>query len=407
LHKTYEWFGELLGYSNGAFQFLWNAGATSADIQVTSDSALKTIAVQRCVSLISGALAMSPIYAYERGTRRKGVSSPLEALLNIRPNPEMTGFQFRAFSVQQMLLWGASYSMIVRRGRNGQPIALWPLPASQMTRKRTDAGSVYYERMVNGQITVIPGEEVLYVPYIITNAEGDGLSVIQAHAEAIGANQAAEKHSALWFKNGARMSGLLQTPNKLTDEAYRRLRESWAETYGGVEAAHKPAILEQGLTFSPMSLKPQDSQLLETRVYNDEQVAMLFGVPPSMIGLTAKSTSWGTGIAEQVLGWQKFTVGPLGTQYEQRAHLQLSGEAEIELRHDYSELLKMDFKSLVDALKNAVQGGILTPNEARAAVEYDPKPGADELLVQQQMIPVSKAGSQLTNGGSDAALPTV
>lgn len=361
------------------------------------------------MTLISGALAMSPVYSYRRGKRREAVPTSAEKLLSVAPNPEWSPFQYRAFCAQQMLLWGGSYSMIARRGGKlgGEPIALWPLPASQMCRKFTDGGQLYYERNTNGKTEQYPAEAVMYVPYTIVDHQGNGLSVISAHAEAIGANQAAEKHSALWFRNGARMPIALSTPAKLSDNGYRRLRESWEEVYGGVDNSHKPAILEEGLKIEALTLKPQDSQLLETRTYNDEQIAMLFGVPPSMIGLTAKSTSWGSGIAEQVLGWQKFTVGQYGTQFEQCAHRQLVGDDTIELRHDYSELLRMDFKSLVEALKTAVQAGIISPNEAREAIDYDAAPGGDALFLDAKNIPLTMAGTLIPGGANDSQVPTV
>ncbi len=318
----------------------------------------------------------------------------------------MSGFQYRAFLWQQVLLWGAHYALIIRNQKR-EVIALWPLPAGKVTRKRTDGGNIYYELNRGGSIEILPGEEVFYVPYLITNHEGDGLSLITSHAEAIGAHQAAEKHSALWFKNGARPSLILQTPVKLNDTALARIRESWSENYETVMASHRALILEEGMTANPISLKPQDSQLLETRIQNDEQVAMMFGTPPSMIGLTSKSTSWGTGIAEQVLGWQKFTVGPLGNQLEGRAQVSLLGDATLELRHDYSELLRSDFKSLVEALKNAVQGGLMTPNEARVSLELDPiTTTGNDLLVQQQMIPLQMAGTIQNTGGANASQDT-
>jgi len=362
--------------------------------------------VQRCVSLIAGALASAPIYCYQRGSKRRGVEHPIESLLNVKANPEMSGFQYRTYLWTQVLLRGAHHAMIVRN-KNKQETALWPLPSAQMTRKRTEGGALYYELNKGGTVQVIPGSEVFYVPDLITNHEGDGMSRIEAHAEAIGANQAAEKHSALWFKNGARQSVILETPERLTDDSLRRLRESWAEQYTGIDSSHKPAILEQGLKMSPLGLKPQDSQLLETRVFNDEQIAMMYGTPPSMIGLTAKSTSWGTGIAEQVLGWQKFTVGPLGNQLEGRAQVAFLNDPALEIRHDYSELLRSDFKTLAEALKSLVQGGLMTPNEGRVPLDLDPMPTTgNDLLVQQQMIPLQLAGTIQSTGGANAAQNT-
>lgn len=408
IQKAYSWVGELLGvtYGNGGFQFEWGSRSTSSGIQVDGNSALKTIAVQRCVSLISSTLAMSPVYGYKMGKRREYVETSLDRVFNRAANPEWSGYKYRAYAFQQILLWGGHYAKKVRSGN--RVTGLWPLPASQMARKWDASGELYYERNVGGKIERHSAEDIFYVPYLITDFQGTGLSVIEAHAEDIGMNQAARAHGASWFKNGARMSGLLKVPTKLSDEAYKRIRESWSEQYGGSENAHKPAILEQGMEFDPTSVKPSDSQLLETRIQNDEQVAMMFGTPPSMIGLTAKSTSWGTGIAEQVLGWQKFTVGTLGAMFCAEAQLQLLPRGEdIELRHDFSELLKADFKTMVAAAGDAHRGGLLKANECRDLLDYDPSPDGDKLLVQMQMVPIADAGKDLKTGGDNAPNPTV
>ena len=408
LHKAYAWIGEAIGveYDNG-FKFLWGGHPTSSGITVTPESALKTIAVQRCVSLLSGTLAMAPVWSYASGKRRVNVPTPLDRLFNRRANPEWSAYKYRAFAWQQIFLWGGHFAKKVVN-KKGEVIALWPLPASQMSRLHTDNGEVYYERRVKGIVERYPAEAIFYVPYLIVDALGNGLSVIEAHAEDIGMNQAARAHSASWFKQGARMSGLLKTPNRLSDAAYTKLRDAWAEQYAGIENAHKPAILEEGLDFVPVNVKPADSQLLETRVQSDEAVAMMFGTPPSMIGLTAKSTSWGTGIEQQVLGWQKFTVGPLGSLWCSEAQAQLlPKDSDVDVRHDFSELLKPDFKTLIAAVGDAHRGGLMTANEGREMIDQDPHPDGDKLLVQMQMVPIADAGKDLTAGDANAPNPII
>lgn len=409
LKKSYDWVGSALGigFKNGQFQFLLGGQPTASGITVTPDSALKTIAVQRCVSLLSGALAMAPVYGYRVGTRREYQPTPVEKLFNRRANPEWSGFTYRCYAWQQVFLWGGHFARIARN-KQGEPIALWPYPASQMARKFTEGGKLYYERSINGKTEVIPGEAVFYLPYIIVDENGNGLSVITAHAESIGANQAAQRHSSTYFKQGARLSGVLKAPGALSDEAYNKLREAWNEVYANPDNAHKTAILEEGVDFTPIAVNPQDSQLLETQVHNDEQVAMMFGTPPSMIGLTSKSTSWGTGIEQQVLGWQKFTLGPLATQLQACAQMQLlPSDSDVDLRHDWSELLKPDINTLATALGNLHRGGLIKANEGRELLDYDDDPDGNKLLVQMQMVPIADAGKDLQKGAANATNPSV
>lgn len=411
LQKAYMALGPWIGveWTTAGPRFLWDAGAqTVSGISVNGDSALKTIAVQRCVSLIAGTLAKTPIYSYSPGTRRVIRQSPLDAIFNRAANPSLSGFAYRSYAWKEILLWGNHYALKIRRSNSGQLIGLIPLRAAQVERKIKEDGITPYYRLhkVDGLYSDYQAADIFHVPYLVTDQYGCGLSVIEAGAQEIGLNQAAQMDAASWFQRGARPSGVLKHPGKLNDEPYRRLQEAWQKQQGGLDNAHKIAILEEGMEFLPMSTTPAAKQLLESRIQSDEHVCMIFGVPPSMIGLTSKSTSWGSGIAEQVLGWQKFNLGPLSSQFESQAQMQLVTDSS-ELRHDFSELLTPSFDKLVEALGNAHRGGLLTANECRERIDYDPMQGGDNLLVQQQMIPITRAGDQLAAGGLDAPNPTI
>jgi len=112
-----------------------------------------------------------------------------------------------------------------------------------------------------------------------------------------------EDHGATTFRNGARVSGVLKHPNKLGPEAVARLRAGLEEFRSGGEQEGKNLILEEGMDYARIAMTAEDAQWIESRKFSRTDIAMFFGVPPHTIGDTEKSTSWGTGIEQQSIGF--------------------------------------------------------------------------------------------------------
>ncbi|MBL3081859.1 phage portal protein, partial [Klebsiella pneumoniae] len=101
---------------------------------------------------------------------------------------------------------------------------------------------------------------------------------------------ATEEHGARLFANGAVTSGVLRTEQTLTDAAYERLRKDFEDRHLGLSNAHRPMILEMGLDWKSMGLNAEDSQFLETRKFQLEEVCRLYRVPMHMVQNTDRAT---------------------------------------------------------------------------------------------------------------------
>jgi phage portal protein BeeE len=78
------------------------------------------------------------------------------------------------------------------------------------------------------------------------------------------------------------------------------------------------------------------------------------------------------------------------------ANLLTQSERErMEVEFDFDALLRSDSKSRFDGYRIAINAGIMTPNEARAAEHLPSKEGGDELLIQGAMVPITMVGRQL------------
>lgn len=131
----------VIGNSYGFF-----LGQTTSGKQVTQRNAMQVSAVYACVRVIAEAVAQLPLHVYKINGdgMEKATDHPLYFLLHSEPNPEQTSFVYRETALTHLLLWGNSYSQIIRNGKN-EVIALYPLMPDRMTVNRDDNGQIYYE----------------------------------------------------------------------------------------------------------------------------------------------------------------------------------------------------------------------------------------------------------------------
>lgn len=394
-------------YKPGAgFVRVYEESSNPSGVSVSPESALKTVAVMRCVKLIAGVAASLPIDVIERvGERReKRQGHPVERLLDYAPNPEMTAFNLRFAMWSHYLLWGNAYCLKVYSGK--RIIAIWPLHPSLIEVDRDDNGELRYKYCPSSgsKPKYYTAAEIIHVRNFTLDGI-TGLSAIQQAALAVGINQAAEKTSAVTMRKGTRPTVVMEIPTSLSPDQRAKIREAWAETNGGTENAGQIAIAEAGTKLLPLSIPSADIQLLEQMGASDEKMAMIFGVPPSMIGITTKTTSWGSGIAMLKQGFLDFTLAPDLKSFTQEWERSLftASESEFSIKHNTGAFLQMDFLATVQALGLAIQRRILNPNEARAILDRNPYDGGDEYFAQMQDLPIEAA---MTNTPGGANGPT-
>lgn len=148
------------------------------------------------------------------------------------------------------------------------------------------------------------------------------------------------------------------------------------------------------MKFQQVSLTPEQSQLLESRQYGVEEICRWFGVPPVLIGASG-ATTWGSGIAEIVSGFHKFTLNPLLVSIEQAIEARvMTIEEQIHQSVEFSldGLLRGDIQTRYAAYATAVQNGFKTRNEVRQLENDEPLPGGDILTAQTNLAPLEKLG---------------
>lgn len=378
-------------------------GQSIAGKTVNERSAMQISAVNAAVRILAESIASLPLHVYEKGkdgNRVKAEDLELFYLLHDNPNPEMTSFIFRETLMTHILLWGNGFAQILRNGRGGV-IGLYPLLPNKMSVERDEKGQLFYRYLryeneppaMDGNTVILMPEDVLHIPGL--GFDGlVGYSPISMTKNAIDLALAAEEYGSKFFANGAAPAGVLEHPGVIKDVS--KLRESWNNTFGGSGNAGKVAILEEGLHFNPIAMSPQDSQLLETRQYQLNEIARIFRIPPHMLGDLSKATF--SNIEEQSLEYVKYTLTPWICRWEASltdALLTREEQRKYEIRFNVDGLLRGDYKSRMEGYAVGINNGFMCPNDVRRLEGFDLIPdekGGNNFLIQGAMVKLEDAG---------------
>ena len=377
-------------------------GGTTSGKAVTERSAMQMTAVYSCVRILAEAIAGLPLhlYQYTEAGSEKATGHPLYQLLHDEPNPEMSSFVFRETLMTHLLLWGNAYAQIIRNGK-GEVIALYPLMPNKMTVDRDGQGQLYYEYQrgsdeaptAKGSTVILRPSDVLHIPGL--GFDGlVGYSPIAMAKNAIGIAIACEEYGAKFFANGAAPGGVLEHPGTIKDPS--RVRESWMSQFGGSANSSKIAVLEEGLKFTPISIAPEQSQFLETRKFQINEIARIFRVPPHMVGDLEKSSF--SNIEQQSLEFVKYTLDPWVVRWEQSIQRTLLSPDEKKsyfVKFNVEGLLRGDYQSRMNGYAIGRQNGWMSANDIRELENLDRIPaelGGDLYLINGNMTKLADAG---------------
>lgn len=363
--------------SASVLEFIGGEKATDAGVTVTEKKALGIMSVWRSVNLIAGTSAALPLHAFKmtpNGTREQLTSGRAFELLD-QPHPDMTPFELWEMVYAHIALWGNAYLRKVRSPASGTMAAqFWPIhPARVKAGRTSQRGTKVYE--VDGGKEVHTDETILHIPGF--GYDGIcGVSPVRAARQGLGLALAAEAFGAKLFGNGSLATGILQTEQRLTPDQADVIHKRWRDKVSGLNRAHETIVVDAGAKFHQLSIPPEDAQFLQSRSFQVTEVARMFGIPPHMLMDTEKSTSWGTGIEQQTIGFAVYTLRPWLTRVEQRLTREIKPQAAY-ARYSLEGLLRGDSAQRASFYRAMWEIGALSSNEIRALEERGPVDGGD------------------------------
>jgi len=359
---------------------------TLSGVLVNEQTAMRVSAVYRCVSLIAGTIASLPCEVYRRGGNDRSELAPDHAafwLLHDEPNPLMTANTFWKNFLWAACMRGNGYGLIGRSSLGTPTSISWVSPASISPRLSQDKTRMHYSvHMASGETRVFDQDDVLHYPFIGWDGV-EGRSPLECAREAVGLSFAGQEFNERFFSQGNAADIAMEFLGKVSEEQAKLILDTYEKNRTGLGRMRLPLIIEGGGKIHRLDFNAEDSQLLESRSFQVEDICRFFGVPPHMVGHTAKTTSWGTGIEEQTLGFVKFTLRDILKGVEQEVNRKILRSGRFFCKFNLDALLRADSKGRAEFFKAALGGtqapGFMTVNEVRKLENLAPIDGGDQL----------------------------
>ncbi len=395
LRKAFGILSRPFSLRDGALPGRDGGGSLSGEF-VSANSVLALSTAWACVNLLAGTIAALPIDVQRVANGRNAAlpDHPLARVLRDSPNVDQTAIDFWEFLCISLELWGNAYALIERSG--DRVVSLDPVRPDLVTVRRLDSGALEYRWSEDGKSHVAGADRMFHVRGFGGDPLG-GLSTLSHARNTFGLASAIDRAAGATFRNGLHPTVAFKFDKFLSPEQRAIVDREMTDRYLGARNSGRPLRLEGGTSVEVLSIKPEDAQMLESRGFSVEEICRIFGVPPFMVGHTATSTSWGTGLEQQVLAFQKFTLRRRLKKIEQAARKQLLTAADrasgVTVSFNLEALLRGDSAARAAFYGAMLSAGVMTINEVRALEGLPPVAGGDVPRIQMQNQPISGAGA--------------
>lgn len=357
---------------------------TFSGVSVSSDTAMRQATVYSCVNILSRVLGMLPCHMMMQDgkMREKALDHYLYPILHDMPNEWQTAPEFWGMSMNHLSLRG-NFFAIKNRGLSltGPVRELIPLAPGIVNevKQLPNYRLVYKCTFPDGGRRDIPGNQIMHLRGMVANGYM-GMNPIQYIREAVGLGLATEEFGARYFGQGLHPGGIIeQSGPALKDPgAFRRVAD---EVYGGLGKSHRLMLLESGMKYQKITIDPKDSQFLELRKFQkDEIVDIFFGMPLTVMNSSENTPTYSS--AEQFsIGFIVYACMPWIVSIEKAIYRDLLTPEE---RKTYyakfivQGLLRGSFKEQMDGFAVAIDKEIFNPNECRELLDMNPYVGGEE-----------------------------
>lgn len=354
----------------------WLFNRTSdSGVNVTQDNALDSAALFCGLQVISGTLSTMPVAIMQKsGNRREEAPEhPLDYLLSVQPNPELSPPEMFQWMFNSVKIAGNAYAYI--EWQRGWPVAIWPLLSSNMALERK-GNSIQYTYRPGG----LDNKEYTLDPATVWHQKGfflgglAGLSCIDTGKKALELGLARQQYAARFF-GGDGMPGLIATfPEMPPPEEIEKLKRAFREQHSGAGRSHNLTLEYGGMTYRVLGIKPAEAQMFEGQQFDVLEVCRVLNIPPTR--LHAQGAQPKANVEQEGIQFWQSTIRPLAVEFEKRMALALFTEGERRegyyFRFNLDALLRTDAKTRAEVTAIQLRTGVITRNEARALDDMNP-----------------------------------
>ncbi|WP_298016658.1 phage portal protein [uncultured Dysosmobacter sp.] len=404
-------------------QALTAAGHPSSGVTMDETTARKLSAVDRCMEILSDSMGKLPSFVIDNRTMER-IPHDILRLLNIRPNEAMTPFIRKKVLENSRNEGGAGYDWIIKDPRTLRPVELIPVPWWLVTPWRDQAGRVWYTvtHPATGAPMVLPNEDICH--YKATTRDGlKGIAPLKRAQEVLAIAGAAQQYERGYYERGGQPSGVLKTESDLGGYAKdaqgklltdpdgtpvsrkEQLRREWEKVHTGPSKSHRIAILDLGLTYTPMAATNRDAQFVESKEVSVKDICRFFGIPTHFLGEGKESYASNE---QTAIEFVMNTLQPIVTQYEEEQTWKLLTDSELaaglEIRINMLAALRGDNASRAAWYKTMREVGVFSANDIRRLEDFGDVPGGDTRYASLNYVPLEdfKELSRQRAGGQQA-----
>ena len=332
-------------------------------------SAMNLSAVYRAVELISNSIASLPIkiLIHDESGKNEAEKHPLNYVFSDRNTDNLISrFSLMKLLVQSVLLRGNGFALIERHA-DGTVKALRYLEANDVI--------INYDKIKNKLYYDVPIlkkhiEPKDMIHFLMFSYDGiKGLSVLQNAARSLSIAHSSENAAKAFFDSGMMINGILKVQGPVSQKQREDLRSAWNETYTANGSG--VAILQGNMDFQSVQLSAKDSQMLESRQFNVDDIARFFGINPVLLGDLSK-TSYSTLEAVQN-DFLVHTLQPYITMCENEFDRKLlkQSESNLSIVLETNEILRTDKAAQSSYYSTLINSGVMSINEVRKELGYN------------------------------------
>lgn len=380
----------------------WMSNPASTGENISEHKALDISSVYACCQIKGNAVGKLPIEIYQR-TDKGNVrikNHPVSFLLETRPNPNMTPYEFKTLVTVHRNLYGVAYIRISFDSK-GRPNGLYPLlPPRVSVVQDTDGNRFYIDVIDKKNQLVFNEDEIIKLNYLTY----DGLtprSPIKVARESIALTRAQQQFLGEYFINGNLSRGVIKLQGQLNKDAKDKVRAEWLRMNSGLADgnAHKVAVLDGGMEYESLQVPPEDLAFLNMMNFQVQDIARVFGVPKHKLGLMDQATY--SNIEAENMAFVSDTVMPEAISWEEELTYKLFTEKEqqtgLHVKFNLTSALRGDSVSRATYYKELLSVGVFSINEIRQLEQLDKIASGDEHLVLNNYIKLSQVGDQYAN----------
>lgn len=261
-----------------AYAALWrDSYASYSPVAVNMHNALTHAASSACVDTLATSVSSLPVDVVRTVANRRVPVSPTPSLIREPSN----------IVEQDVWLYQLMDSLLTDGNAFGEVMSGTTYPTQI---ELLDPQVVQDRRMIDGRPSVLIGSErrflwpfgdVWHVPGRFVRAGSPfAESPIDRARATIGSAIAARDFGSKFFGDGAHPGAIITADGELTADQARAIKSAFVNATRG---NREPAVLGSGLTYSQVTVNPDDSQFIDLMRFAIEEACRFWRVPPSMV----------------------------------------------------------------------------------------------------------------------------